>query len=113
MVNNLLFIIFNPHAGGGRAKKYLALIEAYCQTKGVDYQITHTTHSGHAQSLLESIDLSQFSGVIAAGGDGTLFEVVNGLMYHQPENRIPLGVIPVGTGNAFARELGLMPTDWH
>ena len=108
-----LLLIFNPNAGSGRAKNYLALIEAYFNTKEVDCQITHTTHTGHAQSLLESTDLSQFSGVIAAGGDGTLFEVVNGLMSHKAEDRVPMGVIPVGTGNAFARELGLLPTDWQ
>jgi len=107
-----LLILFNPNAGSGRAKKYLPLIEAYLKSLDMGYLLTHTTHSGHAQSLLESTDLSQFSGVIAAGGDGTLFEVVNGLMHHKPENRIPMGVIPVGTGNAFARELGLLPTDW-
>ena len=53
-----------------------------------------------------------FDGIIAAGGDGTLFEVLNGLYQHERENRLPLGLIPVGTGNAFARELGLMPGDW-
>lgn len=108
-----LLIIFNPNAASGRAIKYLALIEAYCRTKNLAYQIAHTTHSGHAKSLIQESDLSQFTGVIAAGGDGTLFEVVNGLMHHRPEKRVPLGVIPVGTGNAFARELGLKPTDWQ
>jgi len=112
MVNKLL-IIFNPNAGSGRAIKYLALIEAYCQSKGINYLINHTTHSGHAQSFIQKTDLSTYSAVVAAGGDGTLFEVVNGLMLHKAEERIPLGVIPVGTGNAFARELGLMPTDWQ
>ena len=107
-----LLIIFNPNAGSGRSKQYLLLIEAYCKAMGIDYEIKHSRHSGHAQSIVQACDLSQYVFVIAAGGDGTLFEVVNGLMQHTPENRIPLGVIPVGTGNAFARELGLLPTDW-
>jgi len=106
-------IIFNPKSGGGRALKFLPSIESYFQTQGMAYQIMHTTHSGHAKSLLQEIDLSDYTGVIAAGGDGTLFEVVNGLMSHKPEKRVPLGVIPVGTGNAFARELRLKPTDWQ
>jgi diacylglycerol kinase (ATP) len=62
--------------------------------------------------LLSDADLSAFDGIIAAGGDGTLFEVVNGLYQHKRENRLPLGLIPVGTGNAFARDLGLQPGDW-
>jgi YegS/Rv2252/BmrU family lipid kinase len=107
-----LLIIFNPNAGSGRSQQYLLLIEAYCKAMGIEYQIKHSKHSGHAQSMVEQSDLSQFVAVIAAGGDGTLFEVVNGLMHHSAEKRIPMGVIPVGTGNAFARELGLLPTDW-
>lgn len=61
---------------------------------------------------LAKTDLSGFDGVIAAGGDGTLFEVVNGLYQHRAAERPPLGILPVGTGNAFARELDLGPGDW-
>jgi diacylglycerol kinase (ATP) len=57
-------------------------------------------------------DLMGYDGLLAAGGDGTLFEVLNGLYEHPPERRPPLGVVPVGTGNAFARDLGLQPGDW-
>jgi diacylglycerol kinase (ATP) len=57
--------------------------------------------------------LDAYDGVIAAGGDGTLFEVLNGLYRHAPERRVPLGLLPVGTGNAFARDLGLLSGDWE
>lgn len=112
LADNLL-IIFNPNAGSGRAQKYLDWIVAYFEQHHKPFQIQCTQYAGHAQLLLEKMDLSPYSGVVAAGGDGTLFEVVNGLMSHKAENRPPLGVIPVGTGNAFARELGLLPTDWQ
>ncbi len=108
-----LLIIFNPHAGSGRAKSYLSLIESYLQRQEIHYQLVKTTGSGHAKSIIETTDLTQFDGAVAAGGDGTLFEVVNGLMTHTVGKRIPFGVIPVGTGNAFSRELKLMPTDWQ
>ena len=108
-----VLIIFNPHAGSGRAMNYLPLIESYVQAQEINAEIIHTTHIGHAQELINNTDLSNYDGVVAAGGDGTLFELVNGLMSHAPENRIPFGVIPVGTGNAFSRELGLQPTDWQ
>jgi len=110
-MHNIL-IIFNPHAGSGRSKSFLPLIETYLNKRKITYYIAHTQSTGHAKSLVEITDLSQFDGVIAAGGDGTLFEVINGLMNKQKSHRIPFGVIPVGTGNAFARELGLLPTDW-
>jgi len=57
-------------------------------------------------------DLSGFDGLVAAGGDGTLFEVLNGLYSHPKSARIPLGLLPIGTGNAFARDLGLKPAAW-
>ncbi|MCX7554979.1 diacylglycerol kinase family lipid kinase [Marinicella sp. S1101] len=108
-----LLIIFNPNAGSGRSQKYLPLITSHLEHHQINFDLLTTTHSGHAKELIETADLSQYSGLIAAGGDGTLFELVNGLMQHEAAARIPLGVIPVGTGNAFARELGLMPTDWQ
>ncbi|TDR22813.1 diacylglycerol/lipid kinase family protein [Marinicella litoralis] len=107
-----LLVIFNPQAGSGRSKTYLPLIESYLQGHDIEYQIKHTERSGHAQAMVESTDLSPFDGVVAAGGDGTLFEVINGLMSHKERQSISFGVIPVGTGNAFSRELGLLPTDW-
>lgn len=108
-----ILIIFNPNAGSGRAQKYLPLITDYLHQKRLAFEITQSEASGHAKSIVEDTDLSQYEGVIAAGGDGTLFEVVNGLMAHHADERIPFGVIPVGTGNAFSRELGLLPTDWQ
>lgn len=107
-----LLIIFNPNAGSGRSQKYLPLIENHLEQHQIDFELLTTSYSGHAKALIEAVDLSQYSGVVAAGGDGTLFELVNGLMQHEAADRIALGVIPVGTGNAFARELGLLPTDW-
>ncbi|WP_223787489.1 diacylglycerol/lipid kinase family protein [Marinicella meishanensis] len=112
-MNAPLLIIFNPQAGSGRAQQFLPLIESHLAAHGVAVKIIHTDHAGHAQELVTQADLTPFSGIIAAGGDGTLFEVVNGMMAHPGHERPPLGVIPVGTGNAFSRELGLQPTDWQ
>ncbi len=100
-------------AGSGRSMQYLQLILTALKNAQRPVELIHTNHSGHAQQVVEATDLSVYSGVIAAGGDGTLFEVINGLMSHPAERRAPLGVIPVGTGNAFSRELGLQPTDWE
>ncbi len=71
-----------------------------------------TRSCGHAKQLVADTDLTEFDGVVAAGGDGTVFEVLNGLYEHEPVQRVPLGLIPMGTGNAFARELDLFPPDW-
>lgn len=108
-----LLIVFNRNAGSGKAQQFLPLIKQHLDNKGIACDWLFTESQGHAKILIEQADLSHYSGVIAAGGDGTLFETINGLMTHDSVNRKPFGVVPVGTGNAFSRELGLLPSDWE
>ena len=107
-----LLLIFNPHAAMNRSVKLLPDI-----CKGLEQfaavKVASTRHAGHAVELVAAANLGAFDGVIAIGGDGTLFEVLNGLYRKEPQERVPLGLVPVGTGNAFARDLGLMPGEWQ
>lgn len=107
-----LLIIFNPRAANGRSQKKRAEIEVRLDRLGIRAIIKSSTHPGHGRELVATTDLAGFDGVVAAGGDGTLFEVLNGLYHHPKRERIPLGLIPLGTGNAFARDLGLEPFNW-
>jgi YegS/Rv2252/BmrU family lipid kinase len=91
----------------------LPAIEQALAVRGVATETFLTRNAGHATAHLASCVLSAFDGVVAVGGDGTLFETVNGLYRRDRAERIPLGVIPLGTGNAFARDLGLQPGDWQ
>ena len=108
-----LLVIANPHAGGGRAAKLLERISDALGEVGGEVELLQTTGRGHATALVARHDLRPYDALIAAGGDGTLNEVVNGLCRLPPLHRRPLGVIPVGTGNAFARELGLLSGQWR
>ena len=108
-----IFIILNPCAGAGRSRDIWPQIESFLQASGVDFITRITTGPGDADRLAAQSELSTFDALVAAGGDGTLFEVVNGLYRRNPGERPPLGVIPIGTGNAFARDLGLAPGDWR
>lgn len=107
-----LLIIFNPNAAYGRSAKKSADIKAKFESLGINTTFMPTTHPGHGSELVANTDLSGFDGVVAAGGDGTVFEVLNGLYAHPKSARIPLGLLPVGTGNAFARELNLQGDAW-
>lgn len=106
-----LLLIFNPHAANRRAAQLLPKIRAGLE-QFAELDILLTEYAGHARELAAKSELSGFDGIVAAGGDGTLFEVLNGLYRHDRQKRVPLGLIPVGTGNAFARDLGLLPGDW-
>lgn len=102
-----LLVIFNPNAAHGRSAHKLAPIRARFEDLGIDATFMPTAHQGHGTELVAGATLGGFDGVVAAGGDGTLFEVLNGLYQHPKAERIPLGLLPIGTGNAFARELNL------
>ncbi len=107
-----LLIIFNPQAAHGRSVRKLADIRAKFESLNINTQFMPTTHPGHGKELVANTELTGFDGLVAAGGDGTVFEVLNGLYEHPAPERIPLGLLPIGTGNAFARELDLQPGAW-
>lgn len=106
-----LLLVFNPHAAHRRARRLLSRIRtALASFASVD--VLESQGPGSAERQVAEANLNQFDGVVAGGGDGTLFEVLNGLFVCPRDGRPALGVIPVGTGNAFARDLGLAPGDW-
>jgi len=105
-----LLLIYNPHAGHKRAKKTLPMVESLFGEKGITYDLMLTDYPEHARDIAREAAFDQYDGIVAAGGDGTLFEVINGYYQNQGKLKIPLGVLPVGTGNAFARDLGLNST---
>jgi diacylglycerol kinase (ATP) len=108
-----LFVIFNPNAAFGRAKKLLPKIEAGFSKKQINPEFKFTGHPKHAVEIASSLDFSRYDGLIVVGGDGTLFETVNGYFRNQSQRKIPVGVIPIGTGNAFSRDLGLRTNDYQ
>jgi diacylglycerol kinase (ATP) len=101
-------IVFNPAARGERARRFREHLDAL----GVACVLKPTTAPGTGQKLAREAVRDGFSCVVAAGGDGTLNEVLNGIV-GEPDGleRVALGVLPLGTSNVFARELGL-PLRW-
>ncbi|WP_208558663.1 diacylglycerol/lipid kinase family protein [Marinilactibacillus kalidii] len=99
-VNKLIFIL-NEHSRNGRTA--LNDIKRYCLKNTVDYHIHLTEYSEHATALakLAGDALLENERLVVVGGDGTLNEVVNALEKHHI--RVPIGYIPTGSGNDFAR----------
>ena len=97
-------IITNPSARGNRARFFLERRHEWCQM-GV---LMETCGPGDAQKLASEAIQNGFTTVIAAGGDGTVYEVLNGLLSTNVDcDKYRLGVLPLGTVNVFAKELGL------
>lgn len=105
-----ILLVFNPFAGNGRAKKILPHVESLFTKHQIDFDLALTDYPEHGIEIVSKADFSNYDGIVAAGGDGTLFEVINGYFKNTSEKRIPIGILPVGTGNAFARDLELDKT---
>ena len=97
-------IIHNPVAGPRRRSRLAAAI-AELKAHGAEVDVVETTRAGEGEQIARTADRS-LDAVVAAGGDGTLNEVVNGLM-RRPDGSPSLGVLPLGTANVLARELRL------
>ena len=99
-------IILNPNADLGRAWRSAAdLRPVVDEFGGTDW--SGTVYPTHATELARQAALDGYELVIAAGGDGTVHEVINGLMQAPAERRPRLGVIPMGSGNDFAHSIGM------
>ncbi|HEY0671618.1 MAG TPA: diacylglycerol kinase family protein [Longimicrobiales bacterium] len=101
MPTQMVHVILNPASGGGRAGRLRAEIDGALRARGLDVVLHGTRASGHARELAQLAVNAGAEIVAAAGGDGTLHEVANGLLC--AGTQVPLAVIPIGTGNDFAK----------
>ena len=105
MKEKLLFIL-NPKAGTMRGKdKFYAVCSTFCDAD-LDLSIRMTRAPGHATQIALD-EAAGYDRIVCCGGDGTLHEVVCGLMQLPEDSRPPLGYIPTGTTNDFATNFGL------
>ncbi len=95
-------VICNPAAGRGGRRK-LEAATRHLESGGVRIVHRETSRRGDAETLARAAAGQRPDAVVVAGGDGTINEVVNGLAY----SGVPLGILPLGTANVFALELGL------
>lgn len=105
-------IILNPTAGHGNGLKALPQIKQLFTQSGVSFDLLRTESPGHGIELTRQAVKDGYGVIVAAGGDGTVNEVINGLMQCKLEGIAlpPLGVLCVGRGNDFAGSMGI-PTD--
>ncbi len=97
-----LAIVANPIAGRGRGQRVAHLVEDILKDKAVDFEILYTNAHRHGIELAEKASRNH-EVVAALGGDGTVGEVLEGILH----SKSVLGIIPGGTGNDYSRGLGL------
>jgi diacylglycerol kinase (ATP) len=100
----VLILAINPISGRGRARRQAKLASDYFLSRGINVQeIEGESLEDFREKLLNALDEVDVSGVIAFGGDGFIHEIIQ----HITPRQIALGVIPCGTGNDFARSIGI------
>lgn len=107
-----IHLIINPKAGHRAGNRYGAGIAQYLRRAGLRVEAQFTRGPRDAIELARQAVTSRPDAIIIAGGDGTLHEVVNGLLQSGAPQTL-LGLIPIGTGNDFAKMLDLRPHDWR
>jgi diacylglycerol kinase (ATP) len=97
--------VVNPAAAGGRCKKLVPDALNRLRAGGIKLEVVETTGPGQATHMARDGYARGFRKFIAVGGDGTLYEIVNGLFpRRESDDAITLAFLPLGTGNSFLRE---------
>lgn len=102
-IRQILFII-NPVSGTGKKNSLEQLLIKLINTSVINYEVKYTERPGHAVEIAKAVvKNNSHQVVVAVGGDGSVNEVATGLI----GSSIELGIIPAGSGNGFARHLGI------
>ncbi|MBU8848633.1 MAG: diacylglycerol kinase family lipid kinase [Desulfobacterales bacterium] len=103
-----LALIVNPYAGGKKGEKLLPLIEKKLSLNRIDFHTYVSLYHGHIFKIISELKIKEYDAIISIGGDGTNFYVLNGLLANfKPKKIPPLGIIPIGSGNSFAKDLNI------
>jgi len=101
------FVVLNPTSGRGQALRDRPRIDAALRAHGVAAQCATSGYAGHTPILVEQALSAGYRRVLAVGGDGTVHESVNAIVRQGLASEVTFASIPVGTGNDWARGLGL------
>lgn len=97
-----MLLIVNPHAGGGKGQKWTPKLENALKQRGWEVWTVLTERQGDAAFAAREIEADL---ILVAGGDGVFHDAINGMW--QSQRLVPIGLIPIGTGNVFAANMGI------
>ena len=104
-MNDNFLVIMNPAAGGGRCARLVGPALEKLRAAGLGLDVKETSAVGDATRIARNAYMQGYRKFIAVGGDGTSYEIVNGLFPEALEGQPPtLGFLPLGTGNSFLRD---------
>ena len=100
-------IIINPHSGKKIGKKIFDQIKPIFDSNNIILEAMETKYAGHAKEIANQKPIDQYDVVLGIGGDGTLNEIINGMLKRKDKKNVPIGLIPGGSGNSYLHDLKL------
>ena len=100
-----MYMIVNPHGGLKKGLNILKKIKPIFKNSEIDLIIKETQYAGHAFDYSNSLDFEHMDAICAIGGDGTMYEIINGMLKRKDNKKLPIGLITGGTGNSFMHDL--------
>ena len=99
------YLAVNPHGGLKKGMGILDAVRPILEDGGAELTVLETEYAGHARDYANEVDYEGYDGFCAIGGDGTMHEVVNGMLKRQDGQILPIGLVTGGTGNSFMHDL--------
>ncbi len=101
-------LVVNPFGGKQQGLAILESVKPIFDAASIDLEVIRTTRPRHAYDVANTKSFSDLEGMIVIGGDGTIHEVINGMLDRSDNKRFPLGLIPGGSGNSFLTDLEVL-----
>ena len=99
-------LIVNSRSSGLSEENLLPELENEFKAHHIEFDLLRTQYHGHATQLVKQLSIREYDAIVSMGGDGTNFEVLNSILkYHGDSEIPPLGILPCGRGNSFAKDL--------
>lgn len=111
MTDSVLYCIANPTAARGKRKGQVCQILSFLEQNHIATEIRWTESPRHGVAIARELAQSGVTRIASMGGDGTAFEVINGIMGSGRSQEVTLGIVPLGTGNSFLRDFDI--TSWQ
>ena len=101
-------LIINPHGGLKSGEHIFKKVKPLFLEANAELNVIKTEYAGHAREIAREISIEGIAGLCSIGGDGTMHELINGLMERSDNKMIPIGLISGGTGNSFMHDLNCL-----
>lgn len=99
-----VYVIINTFSGLKKGEFIFKSIESMFTKNNFKLSVSSTLYQGHAIELIKNLNFELFDAICVLGGDGTIHEVINGMLLRLDHKILPLGIIPCGTGNSLMHD---------